>query len=316
MQENVQDPPIDILEDAPADPVELSPKAEDNPSQAPSEKIEQGETISKKYTNEDLYTMICLALRYPSGGHGGESFWNLMVKIYGSTLLEGRNGGGLRSRWRKLVKDHPSGIEEYKKQLAAELLPEFIEGIENKIAAATAEPDKLSLNAKAYSILFPDAPKPIDTSEKKVYKKKKLEEGVEIIFPEEKKKVKKVKIGIDLNKLIQKGNVIPELDGITVDIKSKLESAHNFVIIKDVKENKRQIKALIEVNAMENIQLCEKVDIKRGKFFKSSKIISKPWTEIEDTILRHPEYTEVNNHLLKTRGKDEVTRRKLFLGTP
>ena len=116
MQKLPPEEPIDILADAAPDiPMEeSSPLHADVPGEKP-ESEEMQESVSKKYRNEDVYKMISLVLRYPSGGHGGETFWSWMVKIYGNTLLEGRNGSGLRNRWRKILKEHPSGLDEYKK---------------------------------------------------------------------------------------------------------------------------------------------------------------------------------------------------------
>ena len=60
---------------------------------------------SKKYTNEDLYALVAIVLHFPKGGHGGEPFWNSMITIYGTTLLQGRKPGALRDRWRKIAKE-------------------------------------------------------------------------------------------------------------------------------------------------------------------------------------------------------------------
>jgi hypothetical protein len=313
MHENSQDMPIDILEDEPADPIEMSPKAQSQPEAVP-ERAEP-ETSSKKYTNEDVYKMVSLVRHYPLGGHGGESFWNLMVKVYGSTLLEGRNGGGLRSRWRKTAKEHALKLEEYQKQLAANLSPEFVERVEKEIAAGIADTTKYELNIKAYSTLFPNAPKPLETSEKKT-KRKKIEEGsAELVFPEERKKPRKSKMHVDLNSLLRKRDkLLPGLDVNTPEVANLIECAKNCVIMRDVNNKGKAIKSLKEVSPMEGTQLCKKIDLKREKFFKNSKPVPKPWTELEDTILRHQECTKVYTQLLKTKEKDKINKKNLFLG--
>jgi len=313
MQENSQELPIDILEDEPADPIEMSPKPQSQ-SEALPERAEP-ESSSKKYTNEDVYKMVSLVLHYPSGGHGGESFWNLMVKIYKNTLLEGRNGGGLRSRWRKTAKEHPSDLKEYRKQLAATLSPEFVEKVEKEIAAGITDAAKHELNNKAYSTLFPNNPKPLETSEKKIKRRKLNEGGTELVHPEEKKKQRKSKIHVDLNSLVRKREALVSGSEInTPEIVNMIERSKNSVIMKNVKNNERTIKSLEEVTEMESAQLCDKVDLKREKFFKTSKPIPKPWTELEDTILRHQKYTEIYMHLVKARGQEEINKRKVFLG--
>eukprot|EP00826_Nyctotherus_ovalis_P022920 TRINITY_DN17677_c0_g1_i4.p1 TRINITY_DN17677_c0_g1~~TRINITY_DN17677_c0_g1_i4.p1 ORF type:complete len:234 (-),score=31.17 TRINITY_DN17677_c0_g1_i4:20-721(-) len=193
-----QDQPIDILLDIPDDPIELSQEAVDI---GVSPKQNLSATLSlKKYTNEDVYKLLSLVLHYPSGGHGGESFWNLMIKLYGNTLLEGRNGSGLRSRWRKFHKEHPTDCEEQRRQLAATLSPEFVEEVETTIAIGAASASQLALNSKAFATLFPNTSKPVTKN-----KRKRCENGfevkgrelysrlyvdLELLIPKERKRIK------------------------------------------------------------------------------------------------------------------------------
>eukprot|EP00826_Nyctotherus_ovalis_P033645 TRINITY_DN2737_c0_g5_i1.p1 TRINITY_DN2737_c0_g5~~TRINITY_DN2737_c0_g5_i1.p1 ORF type:complete len:326 (+),score=118.55 TRINITY_DN2737_c0_g5_i1:180-1157(+) len=322
MEENSSNPPIDILEDAPADPAELSQQAQDDNAplaEAPAEKAEpeeHPEATSKKYTNEDVYKMVSLVLHYPSGGHGGESFWNLMVKVYGNTLLEGRNGSGLRSRWRKLAKEHPSDLEEFKRQLSTALSPDFVQSVEDKIAAGV-DASSLPLNSKAYAMLFPNAPKPADVAEKKS-KRKKLEDGeVDVVSPEKKKKTRKPtsKIHIDLNLVARKDGALRFAKG--PEPEARLERAKNLLLIKNTREDTFTVKDIKEAGLAEGVELCEKIDLERENIFKAppSKTAkeTKPWTEVEDMVVRHPERVEVYQCLVRLRGEDEVNKRKSFL---
>lgn len=313
MTENSSEQLVDILEDAPADPVELSPKMQVANNQEESKEVH--EASFKKYTNEDDYKMISLVNHYPSGGHGGESFWNLMVKVYGNTLLEGRNGSGLRSRWRKFSKDH-SNLVEYKEQLIATLPSELIQDIEAKISSGITDTSKLELNSKAYATLFPNAPKPIEAAERRV-RKKKLEGGdVELIYDEEKKRTHKStsKMVIDLNLMARKGPSILEKGVNSIETANKLELTKNFVMVRDVKEGRLMIRDLRKAGAMEGIQSCEKFDQTRQHFFKTTKGRVLPWTELEDMILQHPEYIEMYEQLIKSRTENEIKKRKSLFG--
>lgn len=313
MKENSSEQLVDILEDAPADPVELSPKMRAANSQEGSK--EAYEASFKKYTNEDDYKMISLVNHYPSGGHGGESFWNLMVRVYGNTLLEGRNGSGLRSRWRKLNKDH-SNLAEHKEHLIAILPSELIQGIESKISSGINDTSKLELNSKAYATLFPNIPKPIETVDRRV-RKKKLEGGeVQLVYDEERKRTHKPtsKMVIDLNLVARKSSSILGKATNLTETTNKFEFTKNFVIVKDVKEGRLMIRDLRKAGAMEGIQSCEKFDQTRECFFKTPRSKTLAWTELEDMILQHPEDTQIYNQLIKSRTENEIKKRKILLG--
>jgi hypothetical protein len=296
MIDSLSDAPVDLLEDVPAGYFEWTSKDQDNIDQAPE--IQFSETLkftSKKYTNEDVYTLISLVNRYPSGGHGGESFWHLMVKIYGDKLLEGRNGGGLRSRWRKVLKDNPN-IEEYKKQLAASLSPEVIKTIERKISEGVAAISKYTLNNKAYTSLFSDTHKP----KRKACKRKLSEDN---------------KIYVDLNLIARKQIPILTSQYNSIENLIKLEHTKNMVIVKNTKEANYTIKDLTHWGRLGEVEgLCEKVDLERENIFKNTECEIVHWTELEDIVLHRPEYTEIYNQLIKLKGIQEVSKRKHLLG--
>lgn len=294
---------------------------------------EAQESTSKKYTKEEDYAIIALSVRYPSGGHGGEAFWNWMVKMYGESLLEGRNASGLRNRWRKMLKMYPSGLEEYRKQLVESLPKEFVDEVEKKIAEAAVDVAKFGLSSKAYTSLFPELPKPVNPKDaEKGIKKKKLDDGSAQVAPgEEEKKVKKskdllrkAKNYIDLNPLASKKTIdISQLSEDNMpEIQSKIAHSRSIVIVKDIKDNNITVKDLKEMASTEEINACKKVDSNLDNFFKSwNQAISKSnkekgpgeWTELEDLVLKHPEYSDMINYIVKTHGAEEVDKHKKAL---
>ena len=327
MQEPRSDKPIDILADPPAEvseealaQMEASPLAE----KPESEEAQGG--ASKKYSNEDVYTMVSLVVRYPSGGHGGETFWTWMMKIYGKSLLEGRNGSGLRNRWRKISKEHPSDLTEYKKQLAEGLSKEIVENVDKKIEEEIANIPSLGLTTKAHASLFPEVPRPPDPkeAERSSRKRNKPEDNnIDIDPNEEKKKVKKTntKGGIDLDTLVPKvpqdlSKFIEDTD--TAGIQARITLGKDLVIIKDTETNKTTIKSLGAGASLDEVQSFKKPEVKLYDILRDSaskaNLDSKQWTELEDMILRNPAYIDLNNILLKTRGAEEVVKRKRTLG--
>lgn len=304
---DLQNQPVDILLDIPDDPIELSQEVLDLEM---SLKQNASAPLSlKKYTNEDVYKLVSLVLNYPSGGHGGESFWNLMMKLYGDTLLKGRNGSGLRSRWRKFHKEHPEDCEEQKKQLAATLSPEFIEEVETTIAIGTANASKLAINSKAFATLFPDTSK-----QKKKSKRKRHGSGLE-----GKGRELCSRLYVDLELLMPKERKKLKVEDETVEAAKAMKNAElakNFVIVRNTEKSELAVKDLREVNSGENTHLCTRPDLERSVCFVRAKAVCTPWTELEDTILRYPESSEVHRCLVKLRGEDEVKKRKLALGMP
>ena len=328
MQKLPPEEPIDILADAAPDiPMEeSSPLHADVPGEKP-ESEEMQESVSKKYRNADVYKMISLVLRYPSGGHGGETFWSWMVKIYGNTLLEGRNGSGLRNRWRKILKEHPSGLDEYKKTLAESLCKDVVNDIEKKIELGVTDLGKLGLSNKAYSTLFPNVARPLDHKDAdKGTRKKKLEDGnAEIVHNEEKKKPKRGagKNYFDLEQLLPKNKDIPRFvcDNEISGLEAKIQTAKNLVIIKNINDGSCSLKPLGEMGLSEELKEFKKLDDNLSDFFqgpipkgpKRGKQ-SGECTEIEDLALRQSENTDMINWLIKTKGEVEVIKRKKQLG--
>lgn len=322
MQEPAPEEPVDILADAPAEVSEELPgqmEADAPPEKAESEEMQA--TTSKKYKNEDVYTMISIVLRYPSGGHGGETFWTWMVKIYGNSLLEGRNGSGLRNRWRKISKEHASDLAEYKKQLAEGLSKEFIENVDKKIEESIADVGSLGLSSKAYSSLFPELSKPVDHKEtERLARKRKPEDNN--IEGEERKKVKKIsnKGGIDLDTLVPK--LTHDLSSLIEDndegiMSAKITLGKNLLITRDLKTNACSVKSKTEV-PVEEYQFFKKPEVRQCDILRDSagkaNTNIKQWNELEDMILRHPENIDLNNCLIKTKGAEEVAKRKQILG--
>lgn len=309
-------------------------KGESQENQDEANQDEAPEVSSKKYTKEETYTMLCFVLRYPSGGHGGEAFWDWMIKIYGDSLLEGRNSSGLRNRWRKLAKQYGSRLEEEKKKLEESLPKEFMDEVEKKITEATVNASKFGLSVKAYSTLFPDLPKPVNTKEaERGVKKKKLEDGNAQIIPiEESKKIKKPKDALhkaknhlDLTQLVSKKPIALSnlLEDNVLEARAKMAASKNIVIVKDMKENTVAIKDVRELLSLDEINSCKKLDSNLLDFFKSwNQAIAESnkgkgeWTELEDIVLRHPSNTDLMNILIKTRGPEEILKRKKALNLP
>jgi hypothetical protein len=326
MQNPGQDKPVDILAEPPAELSEEPPAQIEVDPLADKLESEEAQAISsKKYSNEDVYTMVSLVLRYPSGGHGGETFWTWMVKIYGNSLLEGRNGSGLRNRWRKISKEHPSDLREYKKQLAEGLPKKVVENVDKNIEEEIADVGSLGLSSKAYSSLFPEMPRPPDPkeAERASRKRNKPEDNnIDASPHEEKKKMKKTstKGGIDLDTLISKttkdlSKLIEDTD--VAGMEARITLGKDLVIIRDLKTNSIVIKSQA-AGPLPNEFHLKKPKVKQCGILRDcgskANTDNKQWTEIEDLVLKHPEYIDLNNCLLKTKGAEEVAKRKRILG--
>eukprot|EP00826_Nyctotherus_ovalis_P040141 TRINITY_DN391_c0_g1_i4.p1 TRINITY_DN391_c0_g1~~TRINITY_DN391_c0_g1_i4.p1 ORF type:complete len:258 (-),score=120.97 TRINITY_DN391_c0_g1_i4:191-964(-) len=254
-----------------------------------------------------------------------------MTKMYGDTLLEGRNGTGLRNRWRKMAKQYGTKLEEERKKLEEALPKEFMEEVERKIAEAQTNVNSFGLSSKAFRSLFPDLPQPASTKEaERVLKKKKLDDGsAQGVSAEESKRAKKpkdplhkAKNYIDLALLVSKKPVMLSnlLEDNLLESQGKIALSKNVVIIKDIRENTVMLKDIKELPSLEPISSCQKVDSNLLHFFKvwnesmaESDKGRKEWGELEDIILQHPENSDLMNILAKTHGEEEVAKRKKAL---
>lgn len=290
------------------------------------ENKERKEVISKKYTSKDVYKMVSLVLRYPSGGHKGETFWVWMVKIYGDTLLEGRNSNGLRNRWRKILKEHSIRLDEYKKKLTESLTKEFIDDVEQKIAEAAANVSKYGLSSKAYTSLFPDISRPEKLSEKGI-KKKKLEDGNGYPIQSEGEKKRKNfiqtnKNHIDLTQLASKQPIdISKLfdDFNLFELQKKIMQSKNIVMLRDLKKDIVETKNINEPGISNELMQCKKIESNLSEFIRKHNLfLTKSnkekagcrWTELEDLVLKHPENNDMIQLLIKTKGIEEIEKRK------
>eukprot|EP01022_Parablepharisma_sp_SALTPOND_P034645 TRINITY_DN924_c0_g1_i1.p5 TRINITY_DN924_c0_g1~~TRINITY_DN924_c0_g1_i1.p5 ORF type:complete len:300 (+),score=68.74 TRINITY_DN924_c0_g1_i1:2618-3517(+) len=293
----------------------------------------------QQYTDEDIYIMVSLVLHYPKGGHGGEAFWASMLSIYSGKLLEGRIANGLRNKWRKIAKEHPTDLEEYRKELAEKLDKETVESIEQKIKDGISGLDGIPLSQRNRSSLAPKLFIKNEEEEKK--KKEKIRE--EKPAAEEKKAVEPSPpceaTNIDLNKIVPKkpGSIGLVAEGaVTID----LNFAEHLIISKDLKENTVVVKDMKESCPPEELLLYEKIDAKlnelskkynqpveqlvanlsqvSGNFEDLEKYLEgkpvKLWNELEDMALRNPENMDMQNWLLKTKGTEAINKRKKFLG--
>ena len=284
------------------------------------------ELTTKKYGDEDNYKMISLVLRYPSGGHGGETFWMWMLKIYGDTLLEGRNANSLRNRWRILSKKHPNNLDEYKKELAEKIPKEVIDNIEKIIAEATNNISNYDLSNKAYALLFPGIPRPLDCKDGERGKRKRAEgSNFEGGLGDDKRKFIKLNTRnhVDLNKLSSSTpntalNLVDDIDSSS--LQAKLLFVENFMIIRNLIDNTISIKDRKDLPLTEEIAMFKKVEAKPRNYFKTiNQCIIKSnevheWTELEDMVLKTSNNPDMLKLLVSSKGFENVERRKKLIG--
>lgn len=311
---------MDILADAPAELSEEFPGQMD--ADPPAEKAESEEMQaagSKKYTSEDVYKMVSLVLRYPAGGHGGETFWTWMVKIYGSSLLEGRNGSGLRNRWRKISKEHPADLADYRRQLAESLPKDAVEAVDRRIEDAVADAAKLELSSKAFSSLFPELGR-LELREGERLARKRRAEDNNGEGEERKKARKSVKVGIDLDTLVAKPG--PEWSKIAEDfdvagMEARITLGKDLVITKDLRTHAIAVNSITAGASLKELPTFKKPDVRQCDILRDANKGNTnigQWSEIEDMVLKHPEDVDLNNCLIKVKGVEEVEKRKKILG--
>ena len=269
----------------------------------------------KKYGNEEIYKMVTLVLHYPDAGHSGKQFWISMMNIYGDSVLEGRNSGALREKWRKIGKDHPTDLEEYKKKLTEELPKDLIDDIENKINIKLLDPSQNTITNKRHSKLLPN----IFNGEG--VKKIKLSNGKNEEFILKKSAIKKSTLGrsrigkflisnddirnpIDLSQVLTK-----KCSGISKTIK-KLGlpdvdgEAKEFVAGKDptVTNLNELLQSTNEV--VQNLEAIQKLLLEKDN----------EWNELEDMALKHPENSDIQECLARIKNEEAMNKRKKLLG--
>lgn len=269
---------------------------------------------TKKYGMEDIYRMVTLVLHYPDAGHSGKQFWSSMMSIYGDSVLEGRNFGALREKWRKIAKEHPSDLEEYKKTLIGQLPKELIEDIEQKITDKLSDPTLNHVINKRHSTLLPN----IFNGEG--VKKIKLGNGKDGEGAVKKSIVKKSTLGRtkvgkaldsieDIRNCIDLGQIIvKKSSGISKAIKRLGlsfidDEAKDFLLGKD--QNAAFAKELLQSTKEleQKIQPLPKLPLE-----------IKLWTRLEEMALMHPENQDMQEWLLREKGLETIENHKKSLG--
>lgn len=282
----------------------------------------------RKYNDKEVYIMVSLVLRYPDGGHKGKVFWASMLSTFGDNLLEGRTDESLRNKWRKILKEYPGTMEEYKNHLAKALPAEYIEDIDEKMRTAFTKGN------------VPDPPKnarpsarPIIASKENEEKKTKssITEIKETIEEEIEDTKEEINDTINLNDLINR-------KGIDFAKLCEVQDRRELKYKRLVNEENKVVED--EAYLQEEIPLYKKIDEKLMKFAekynKSIDYLTEalenasgdfqelesylegkaiiPWTELEDVVLEHIEQGVVQDQVLKTRGEEAVNKRKIYLG--
>lgn len=278
--------------------------------------------MSKKYENAEIYPMVTLVLHYPEAGHNGRQFWTSMINTYEDSIPTLRNAGALREKWRKIAKNYPTNLEEYKKKLIDELPKQFVDKIEGIISKKLAEPNPNPISGKRRSAPLPNIFKG------EGIQKIKLDNGEEGKLLTKKTGAKKPSLGririghaftsledirtcLDLNsitarKAIGISKTIKKCGSLDVDIDAK-----EFLSKRN--ENTPFIQGLI--------QLTKEVEPNLGLL---PKLPTKPleqllkgedgWNELEDMALRCINIPEVQDCLIKMKGIAAVEERKKLLG--
>ena len=129
----------------------------------------QKKIVPNKNLYESMYKQISLVLKYPYGGHGGESFWRSMKLLYGQTFLTEETSSQLRSKWRSIKNFSNDNITITKEVLKKTLPKDFIDKIDKEIDIVDMEIASKELTNQAYSRLFPNTPKTKEVRKKQKY---------------------------------------------------------------------------------------------------------------------------------------------------
>ena len=266
---------------------------------------------AKKYGNEDLYTMVTLALHYPKGGYGGNSFWKSMTELYGDSILKERIAGPLRERWRKIAKEHANDLENYKQVLAQSLPKEFIDNVEKVINTKLAERGSLLAGSKRHSSLLPNIFKDgnmgasgIENGESKKPITKRTRK---------KKQFSNVRIGselesvrcIDMSQLTAKKSIgickLLKKEGFN-DIDSEVKSI--FASKDLISEIAKMVRTVELGTSLPNLGTALGNNVKdKGE-----------WTELENLALKHQDIPELQSCLIKMKGAEAVASHRKALG--
>jgi len=268
---------------------------------------------AKKYGNEDLYTMVTLALHYPKGGYGGNSFWKSMTELYGDSILKERIAGALRERWRKIAKEHANDLENYKQVLAQSLPKEFIDNVEKVINTKLAERGSLLAGSKRHSSLLPNIFKDGNIGASGIENGESKKPIAIAKRTRKKKQFSNVRIGnelesvrcIDMSQLAAKKSIgickLLKRQGLN-DIDSE---------IKSIFANKDLISEILKtVRTVESGTSLPNLETTLGNNVKDKE----EWTELENLALKHQEIPELQSCLIKMKGAEAVASHRKALG--
>eukprot|EP01022_Parablepharisma_sp_SALTPOND_P020508 TRINITY_DN3750_c0_g1_i1.p1 TRINITY_DN3750_c0_g1~~TRINITY_DN3750_c0_g1_i1.p1 ORF type:complete len:320 (+),score=59.95 TRINITY_DN3750_c0_g1_i1:944-1903(+) len=99
----------------------------------------------KKFSTEEIYKVMLVALKNPDGGSGGVTFWSNMIMQYGGKFFGGKSASGLREKWRTINDKYSFRIKEYKRELEKELGLEKVRDIKDEVNGLTSYEDRRAM---------------------------------------------------------------------------------------------------------------------------------------------------------------------------
>ncbi len=271
----------------------------------------------RRYTEEELYRLICAAKIHPDGGYNGESFWRSAIKEHGQRYFKGRSAPGLRQKWRTLV--HEMG--QYPGSVANACL-----AVVDKEAA---EEQKSEQSHKETN--YPEA-----AAEAKEVQQSEPEPEVAQVaeaVPQSPSVPTTVDVGVEA--MLDDGCLRPDgdsakcVDVVMVSAAGKdtmsdfcgsLENSKTADPIRLQGANPIR-KILAEMSATYALTLSDLLTMLHrvgGKVEDLQRCLSgesvSVWTELEDIAIRQPEDSEVYKYVLGFKGSNEVRERKKYLG--
>eukprot|EP00826_Nyctotherus_ovalis_P043419 TRINITY_DN4571_c0_g1_i1.p1 TRINITY_DN4571_c0_g1~~TRINITY_DN4571_c0_g1_i1.p1 ORF type:complete len:271 (-),score=48.06 TRINITY_DN4571_c0_g1_i1:125-937(-) len=264
---------------------------------------------AKEFSNEDLYTMVTFVLLHPESKHKGTNFWKTMLDAYGSDLLKDRTAESLRSKWKKIHKQHKGGLEEYKKELSRAVSKKFVDTLDNQI------------NTKLIAAL----PKPVECRPAKASKENEDlgSTSIETLAAEDKKEIRS-----DMNEIFSQGfNYVSRLSEI-MPMSERSSAREKDLCISSVspedeelfplfRKIETQLKDLSNKYNKPVERLIETLDKVSGNFHELEKHLKGEnvilWEEIEDVALNRQQSQEMQNRLIESKGIEAINKRMKFL---
>lgn len=264
---------------------------------------------AKEFTNEELYTMVNFVLLYPGGKHQGGTFWKKIKDTYGNELLKDRTAESLRSKWKKVHKQHKDELEEYKEELSRAVPKKFIDALEKQI------------NAKLAAAL----PKRVEFKPAKALKEN---EDLGSTLAEVPAAEGGKKVFSDVNDIVsQESSYVSRLSGMMpmsggssarendfrIDYVSP-EDEDLFPLFKKIEAQLRDLSDKYDKPIERLIEILDKVS---GDFNELEEYLDGKnvvlWEEIEDVALSRQQSQEMQDRLVESKGIEAISKRKKFL---